>query len=713
MTLRHDDTVQFNGREFFERLEGRTLLGGDPFPLLTDLENANDTVVRIETSMGVIDIEMFDGNPATDAPITVANFLDYVRDGDWDETFFHRLVSGFVLQGGGFRYEDTPPGITQVPQEATIQNEFSRTNAERTLAMAKLGGDPNSATSQWFFNLANNAGTPPNGLDFQNGGFTVFARVVNDASWGVVQQIAGLQVRNFTATTGFNGQFAGNFQSVPVVSGFNSGDGVQESEVIRILDIEVIKAKDSQLFFEDKFFYPEGFAGSTINEFLPIGNPNNETVYFQVIARSEVAQGTTWFRDRVINFGVIAANTRGGITISQFGAGGAPGINDLLPQGVPYSLEVHATRPLSVNLSHYDFGTSTGEAFTTSPATTWTFAEARKNSSGDNIFDFLVWQNMNDVAANVTITFFFETNLPVATSVRTEMNRRGGLNIDQLGTLPDGVSSIQITSDQPIVAAITHFNSSGDQTGSTSLGVAGNASNVGVVALASDGALVGQTISFLNSNSIAAVVSFTLSFNTGNDLELPASLIIPPQSRGTFDFGNVAQVQDERRFSVRYSSNAAVWGEVSHTQYGDEVAYPVPTLASTVWQFAEGFMDPSRAGVDLRETVSIYNPNFAGFGDPPAAANISVRFMYSDGFVLTESFSIAGGGRRDLDLHNLASILDQGNNHARFFYSVEVSSNIPVVAQMWHYDLTLGNLQPSGGFGTLGTPTGTTVRLDA
>jgi cyclophilin family peptidyl-prolyl cis-trans isomerase/chitodextrinase len=135
--------------------------------------------VRLETSLGDVVIEMVD-----DAPITTANFFQYVDDDFFDGTIFHRIVPDFIVQGGGF----LPGMIRQEPLRDPIQNEFSpdRSNVRGTLAMAKVGGDPDSATSQFFFNLDDNS----DNLDNQNGGFTVFANVVEGMD--VVDAIAAV-----------------------------------------------------------------------------------------------------------------------------------------------------------------------------------------------------------------------------------------------------------------------------------------------------------------------------------------------------------------------------------------------------------------------------------------------------------------------------------------------------------------------------------------
>lgn len=152
------------------------------------------TTVRIETPVGPLDIELYD----TQAPITVANFLTYVRDRAYDRSIVHRsarIGSGatstpFVIQGGGFYVSSTTGALTGIATRATIQNEYAadRPNVRGSVAMAKQGGNPNSATSQWFINMVDNTTTlgPTN-----NGGFTVFGRLTTP-SLAVADAIAAL-----------------------------------------------------------------------------------------------------------------------------------------------------------------------------------------------------------------------------------------------------------------------------------------------------------------------------------------------------------------------------------------------------------------------------------------------------------------------------------------------------------------------------------------
>lgn len=159
------------------------------------------TLAQFRTPIGTLDVELYD----QDKPITVRNFIRYVQAGAYTNMFLHRWVPGFVIQGGGFFVTNrfTAPTIPSVRTFAPILNEYNGdarfSNLYGTIAMAKLGGDPNSATSQWFFNLANNAAN----LDTQNGGFTVFGRV-----------IGGTNVLNrFNSTTTTNGVFSANIDN--------------------------------------------------------------------------------------------------------------------------------------------------------------------------------------------------------------------------------------------------------------------------------------------------------------------------------------------------------------------------------------------------------------------------------------------------------------------------------------------------------------------
>ena len=176
-------------------------------------------LVYVETVLGSFTMELLDDI----APNTVANFLNYVRDGDYDGTFFHRAVVGFVLQGGGFSLGSGGPAI-EVPRDPPVANEFRLSNIRGTFAMAKLGGNPDSATSQWFINLADNSAI----LDAQNGGFTVFARVIGEGM-DVVDAIMAQPIF----------AFADPFASLPTINYSGEGSVLREN-LININSMTVV-----------------------------------------------------------------------------------------------------------------------------------------------------------------------------------------------------------------------------------------------------------------------------------------------------------------------------------------------------------------------------------------------------------------------------------------------------------------------------------------
>jgi peptidyl-prolyl cis-trans isomerase A (cyclophilin A) len=150
---------------------------------------------------GRIRVLLFD-QPGQGAPLTTANLEAYLSAGRYNNTFLHRSVPGFVLQGGGFNLVSTAQGVTIPPVTAfpAVRNEFSggRSNLRGTIAMAKLGSDPNSATSQWFWSLGDNSAN----LDNQNGGFTVFGRLLGEADLRTLDAVAAVNITNATGALG-------------------------------------------------------------------------------------------------------------------------------------------------------------------------------------------------------------------------------------------------------------------------------------------------------------------------------------------------------------------------------------------------------------------------------------------------------------------------------------------------------------------------------
>lgn len=154
--------------------------------------------VRLDTSLGAITLELAEDQ----APKTVENFLDYAREGFYNGTIFHRVIDGFMIQGGGFTAD-----FQQKTTRAPIQNEADNglKNQRGTIAMARTG-DPHSATAQFFINVQDNPALDYRAATTQGWGYTVFGKVIEGMD--VVDQI-----RRVPTGTGGPG---GRFSDVPV-----------------------------------------------------------------------------------------------------------------------------------------------------------------------------------------------------------------------------------------------------------------------------------------------------------------------------------------------------------------------------------------------------------------------------------------------------------------------------------------------------------------
>ena len=153
------------------------------------IKKLNGTTLQFNTNFSTESIsnkffvEVYNDQNETNktTPITTNNFIEYVNDGSYDKTLIHRLVSDFVIQGGGYTWPNVPSdeagGVPlRVKSKGEIINEPVNSNLMGTIAMAKVAGLPNSATSEWFINLSDNQS-----LDTQNDGFSVFGHILGDS----------------------------------------------------------------------------------------------------------------------------------------------------------------------------------------------------------------------------------------------------------------------------------------------------------------------------------------------------------------------------------------------------------------------------------------------------------------------------------------------------------------------------------------------------
>ena len=174
--------------------------------------SASATIVEFTTSQGSFKVNLHDET----TPITVANFLKYINDGDYDNTVVHRVEPGFVMQAGGFEFGGDFP-LDAIATDSAINNEPVYSNVRGTIAMAKVANNENSATSQWFVNLSDNSGGSAS-LDTQNGGFTVFGEIIEGME--NIDTIAGITRCNTIPMPDYTAAQCSDASFVPGVENF-------------------------------------------------------------------------------------------------------------------------------------------------------------------------------------------------------------------------------------------------------------------------------------------------------------------------------------------------------------------------------------------------------------------------------------------------------------------------------------------------------------
>ena len=209
--------------------------------------------VRFHTTLGDIDVILA---PET-TPLTVANFLDYVNNGGYTNSIFHRSVPGFVIQAGGYTLVGNGP-VTSA-HSSPVKSEYKTSNTRGTIAMAlsgnSAGTDINSATNQWFFNTVDNSGS----LDTQK--FTVFGQVANDAGLAVMDAIAAVPVYIGSSPV---------FAQIPLINYNSRGNVVAANYVLVKSIVKLAPAVTAAGFTDSASYLPNATAGIAPGELLTI-----------------------------------------------------------------------------------------------------------------------------------------------------------------------------------------------------------------------------------------------------------------------------------------------------------------------------------------------------------------------------------------------------------------------------------------------------------
>ena len=222
---------------------------------VTFVTNVDMDAATAGIQAGVIEIELFDDV----TPLTVQNFVNYVNaktaKGDYDNTIVHRQAdfnnngTADFLQGGGFEYGNLG---SHIPTGVNLHNEFSMPNVRGTIAMGKIGGDPNSASSEWFINAEDNSrvfGVPDSGTGTL--GYTVFGTVLSGMA--VVDKITNLDDHDLSQ------ELNGPFSQLPLQAGYVEGNGVLDNiptadQFVRITDAFVVPGTSTGITYSAQVF---------------------------------------------------------------------------------------------------------------------------------------------------------------------------------------------------------------------------------------------------------------------------------------------------------------------------------------------------------------------------------------------------------------------------------------------------------------------------
>lgn len=433
-------------------------------------------------------------------------------------------------------------------------------------------------------------------------------------------------------------------------------------------------------------YFPEGFAGSTIDEFVPLVNSNAFAVDYQIFARYETGANP----NTPIATGTIPANSRGGVTISTR----ANQAGSLVRVGVPYALEVQSTARLGATFSHYDFSASIGESFSDRTSTIWTFAEANKDRN--NYRDFMLFYNPGSVAANVTVTLFYADGQTASFTQSVPALRRGGINFDaDSRVVRSGKFGVRVSSDLPIVSSLSSYNlprSGGDGL----LGDADGGSTRGVVTNIVSGAGSVASVSILNTNSAPATVTFTANYARVDIPNLVRVFNIPANSSFNVGLAGLGLLAGQTA-GLLYTSNLPVTFQAWEYKFGDGNTTTSATSASREFSFGDLFVNPAQAGLTYIEQLGLYNPT-------GTAATVNIRFLFTDGTSTTIIRTLNAGSFDFVQIDQQTPIISRPSPTA---FSLQVSSNVPFIASLTHYDLFL-----NGGWSALGSQVGLSNALN-
>jgi hypothetical protein len=444
------------------------------------------------------------------------------------------------------------------------------------------------------------------------------------------------------------------------------------------------------------YYFPEGFANNIIREFISVSNGNDYAVTFTVKLR--YANGD---RDATIATKTVQPGTRGGVTVSNAEVGRPDGVRI----NTAYSVIVESTGPIAATFAHYDFGATLGDALTDEVSPTWSFARVERTPGTSA--DFIVYYNPNDFDVVVTLTAYTAQGDPVEIQQTVGAQRRLGFNINNNPSLPTGVFSALLSSRAAdsandaafigIVASLSHYNIAegygtaylGDPTGGSVLSA--------IPSITLSDSITPELVIF-NPNATTTSVTIRGSYVTNGLPDFFRTIEIAGHRTLRLVGSQLGLIKNQTA-GLTVTSDDPVTVASQQLQFGEADATRAFTEAGTRYFFGDGFMNTIRAGERYFETLSFLNPT-------DIDAEVSVRFLFTDGSSVTESVFVAAGRVAQLLVHETDSILSRPG--VLQYFSIEATADSPFIATFTHYDLFLG-----GGWTASGAPLGLQNPLDS
>ncbi|HEX2837749.1 MAG TPA: hypothetical protein VHN77_06435 [Phycisphaerales bacterium] len=514
-----------------------------------------------------------------------------------------------------------------------------------------------------------------------------------------------------------------SFSSAAGIEYFILVDGLGDSTGSYLVEVDTQPAVNRLVF-------PEGFATNVISEFVPIVNPNPFPINYTVRLRYDSGDLETVFPTRTIG-----ANLRDGVTITR--PDGDSFYSDFtVRQNVAYSVIIEWTipdtvngqpvdpstiQPLGATMSHYDFGRSTGDAFTDKVSANWAFARVERDPG--SVLDFFPVYNPHSFDIGMYIDVYLNDGTVVTLGDtdsqgnlaprRVGAGRRSGFGLDEYSQLGRGVFSAVIRAEafdsvnQPsfegIVASLTHYRI--NQSAFAILGDASGGTTKGAVTNLTSGSGITSELTFFNPGTSPATVTITGNYVNATLPQFTRTVTLQP-GRTTRVSGSSLGIVSGQTVGLKYTSNVPVYQLAFQERLGDADASTAQAAAGTRAYFGDAFINSASAGSLYFEWLHFYNPS-------GVTNNVTITLRFFDRVgqadqVRTINVSIPAGGFREVRLHESAAVLQRADGSASgpAFFGIEASSAQPFVSTLTHYDLFLG-----GGWGAAGVPFGIATPL--